>query len=1083
MPKSNAGWSETDRWKASGRRLVYLFLAACAFWVNGYPIRLSDGADILSGTIFTISAAILGGAPAAILVSFAGGLRTYLMWGHPWAIPLMVLEAAFVALFARRDRTPVMTVIVYWALIGIPLVIAVYRWRLGLGVDFVWMIGLADTMAGILGAIAVHMLSTMERVRSAAEKLEFAWPSYSLQSHIWVSALLFGILPLLILLEYAGGELTRTREQESQIRLREAADGLDLVLRGLLPANGRLTAVRGGDRGKLHLSWREAGGEEVSKQVAASMSSLPMQRLLVFSADGKLLYSQPEDGTPEEATQRRILAAMAKGTNRSSFEFRRHHPILAQAARYLAGSARNEAGGYTVVATQPASFAGGDSRSLRKVALVWLNGTILISLILGSWFAARVTRSLQNLVMAMQASLREDGVIGICPANANSEVRLLWSGFQLLQRKLSAAVEEHRVNARQAMEAVNEKSAFMAAVSHELRGPMSSISGVAALMNVPSDSGLPMIRTEEGVKMIARSSRHLISIMDDIADFSRLEAHTMPIRPAEFPLAAAVTDVVEWVEAEARKKSIEVGILVGPEVPVRIVADRTRVAQIMFNLLQNAIKFTDRGQVRIRLERVGGGEGTRSADLQIQVEDTGDGIPLEIQEKVFEPFFHRSTSRATPRAGSGLGLAIVKRLVEQMGGTVSIRSSVGGGTWVTIRLRVGLAETDGRMGEICGTGVFAMGASLARESLLSQWMNLGLPVRTVIFDEGMDWASVGGDGGVAFVDSEEMPGDGAGREEFLTAAAAAGFRHFVVVESFAASVPPVAERMCGEMAVHWISWPPMIYRFPPVSQFLLPTTVAPALAEDAERKPLHILIAEDNGDSRLLLQLALELFGHSVVAVGDGVDVLPALEADHFDAVLLDIEMPLMGGIEVIGLLRSDSRFEKLPVYAVTAHSAENYRVEFLEAGFTGHLAKPYALEEVDQLLLGRRRAAAEIDTAGLVDGKIFLQYAAVVGVGSYAVEMVVRRILGEVRAWLALEPRCDEGHEKRLHALSGSCSLIGARKLATVLRELSNQESSRTEAEWNLKVAEAQKLLEGTQTELLQILAEWVGSAGASKG
>lgn len=1069
-----------ERHRLLARGAVYLLLGLVAFWVNQFSVRLSTGSDILFSSIFVVLAAVLGGVPAAAFVSLCGGLRTYLIWNHPYAIPVMVLEGIWVGYFARRDRTPVATVVVYWPLIGIPLVLALYRWHLHLSLEFVWMIALADVLAGILGAIIVHLFSTIPGLRRYAQLLDFPLPAYSLRSHIWVSALLFGILPLLILLEYAGGELNQSREKESLARLTQVAESVDNLFRAARVPDARLYSLRHDPGGAFHLTWAPhdapgGSGQLVEKSLNAPGAtllppSIPLLRVLCYSSDGTLLFAQPADRAPGPDTASRIFAA---SRDQKSFEFRGISRVGALPSRYLAGSSDNKVGGYTIIATQPATFAGSESRTLAKVALVWLTGTILLSLVLGAWFSIRFTRSLQNLIGAMQSSLGADGTIGDCPPDAASEVSILWQGFRLLQDKLSAAVQLHQIDARKAIAAVAEKNAFMASVSHELRGPMNSISGATALM-VPREGAAPAIPVEEATAMIARASRHLMSIIDDVSDFSRLESHSLPLRPSAFPLAAALADIVDWVHAEARRKQVEIGVFLGAGIPLIVFTDRTRFSQILHNLLHNAVKFTDFGEIRICVEI----PAAAPDQLEFRVEDSGDGIDPELHASVFEPFFHRSSSTATPRAGSGLGLAIVKRLVDQMGGSVSLQSTPGLGTRVTVRLPL-VPSPDASQAPpgIFSDAIFCMGLSLSRDSLISQWHNLGGTSRVAVFDTANIPPITTRSRTALFLDIEEIPASPLEIQELFATVLALGYSDLFLVEAFSHPNPlPAPANSHHGLVIHWLPWPPVLYKSPSVLR-ALPSATGQASSRQApapaSSRPLNILIADDDADCRLLLQLALSQFGHTVTAVPHGGAALETLRAKTFDAVLLDIEMPVLGGNELIRILRANPATASIPVYAVTAHASEHYRNEYVADGFTGHLAKPYTLAELQSVLLGvPLPASAAQDSAQVVNATIFNQFAGLLAASGKPAEPSVTRILSEVRAWIQSASQPPPNLRTTIHPYVGSCSLIGAAALAASLRDLSARGDSLSSEEWANALSQITGVLDDSQRAFDELLA-----------
>ncbi len=288
----------------------------------------------------------------------------------------------------------------------------------------------------------------------------------------------------------------------------------------------------------------------------------------------------------------------------------------------------------------------------------------------------------------------------------------------------------------------------------------------------------------------------------------------------------------------------------------------------------------------------------------------------------------------------------------------------------------------------------------------------------------------------------------------------------MVVEAFYRSegLPALPQSVEG-MPVHVLRWPASVFHLPETMQAILLSqeVTEKAPAGGGARRPLEVLAAEDNADSRLLLELALRKLGHTVVTAENGHEAIEALRARRFDVVLLDIEMPELNGLQALGVIRSNPAMARLPVFALTAHSSEVHRREFLAAGFTGHIAKPYTLESLEEMLrsLGKRESAAA--GTGPVDEAVFGQYAELLRGAGQNVEALVERILGEVKGWLESTPTPEQAG-RTPHSLAGSCSLIGARKLAGVLRELSEMAKKTDTPRWNAGLAEAGAALRETE-------------------
>jgi PAS domain S-box-containing protein len=408
-----------------------------------------------------------------------------------------------------------------------------------------------------------------------------------------------------------------------------------------------------------------------------------------------------------------------------------------------------------------------------------------------------------------------------------------WHGqpaVQVLLRDISERIrdeQELRAAKEAAEQATRAKSEFLANMSHEIRTPLNGLFG--GLQHLRSQ-GLNAEQTE-CVDTALGSGRRLLGILNDILDLSRIEAGRLQLERECFDPAATVEEVVGIFQAGAREKQVDLAWTIDSDVPL-VVGDEGRLRQVLFNLVGNAVKFTEKGEVEICAEVAPASEHQDSLALRFAIRDTGIGIEETKIHELFTPFTQADGSHTRKYGGSGLGLAIVQRLVELMGGRVCIESAVGQGTRVTFTCVVNRAgEQD-------------------------------------VLQKKTDHAAT---------ESSE---------------------------------------------------------------------------ETSNIKLLDVLVAEDDRINRLVLERFLAAQGHRVVSVTNGRTCLNMLEERSFDAVLLDIQMPEMDGIEVTRHIRArtDARRDT-PIVALTAHAMKGDRETFLEAGMNAYLSKPVVFKEIQQVL------------------------------------------------------------------------------------------------------------------------------------
>ncbi|MCZ6544466.1 MAG: response regulator [Chloroflexi bacterium] len=543
-------------------------------------------------------------------------------------------------------------------------------------------------------------------------------------------------------------------------------------------------------------------------------------------------------------------------------------------------------------------------------------------------------------------------------------VGLVWRGWRTIQRQrvhLEESLEEAERLSVEAQHAALAKAQFLAMMSHEIRTPLNGVIGMADLLSQTEQSA----EQAEYTEAVRRAGAALLIVINDVLDFSKIEAGEIELESRPFQLRDTVEDVLQLLGPTLSDKTLEPLVHYAAAVPSWVVGDEARVRQVLLNLVSNAVKFTEQGEVMVRVEELE--REQNSVRLKISVSDTGVGLPQEKLDTIFEEFVQADASTSRRYGGTGLGLAISKRLVHLMNGEIGVESTEGRGSTFWVTLPCALPATAAPEHPVPHT----------LEGCRILIVDDNATNRVILEETLREWGAL----------PESQPGGAAALQSLRRAQSSRSPFQAVLVDYFMPGMDGVELARTIRADADFDALPLILLSsagLEAVSRETRETLFQAALTKPARRsqlmdalvvairpstdavpaperrprpatalrRPERLLIAEDNEVNQRIAQRMVETLGWNADLASNGREVLALLAETRYDLILMDVQMPELDGLETTRLIRAGTDSgPRLPIVAVTAEAMAGDRERCLAAGMDDYLSKPMRLEDLRVVL------------------------------------------------------------------------------------------------------------------------------------